>query len=69
MSFGLAGRQRSGQKPEEIVHNADVAVYQAKHAGRNRACLFSQDGQDGPGAKKEPGGTANAILCDKREKY
>ena len=38
MSFGIAGRQRSGQKPEEIVHNADVAVYQAKLAGRNRAC-------------------------------
>jgi diguanylate cyclase (GGDEF)-like protein len=54
MSFGVAGRQRSGQKPEEIVHNADLAVYQAKQTGRNRVCLFSQESHAGLGRADPP---------------
>jgi diguanylate cyclase (GGDEF)-like protein len=63
MSFGVAGRQRSGQKPEEIVHNADLAVYKAKQTGRNRVRLFGQDSQDalGQGNPPEvPGGKTSA---------
>ncbi|MEK7325338.1 MAG: diguanylate cyclase, partial [Chloroflexota bacterium] len=45
MSFGIAGRERTGQAPNEIVHSADVAVYQAKLAGRNRICLFEHNGE------------------------
>jgi diguanylate cyclase (GGDEF)-like protein len=66
MSFGIAGRQGPGQKAEEIVHNADVAVYQAKQAGRNRASLFSQ-GE--PGARQEPGETVNAARRDESGKH
>lgn len=40
MSFGIAGRQRPGQSAEEVLQNADKALYQAKRAGRNRVCLF-----------------------------
>ena len=69
MSFGIAGRQRPGQKPDEIVHNADVAVYQAKRAGRNRACLFSQDDQAGPGAIQKPGGRVHAARHDEGGKH
>ena len=45
MSFGMAGRERAGQTPNEIIHSADVAVYQAKLAGRNRICLFDRNGE------------------------
>jgi diguanylate cyclase (GGDEF)-like protein len=39
MSFGVSGRQRVGETPSEVVHRADLALYQAKLAGRNRSVL------------------------------
>ncbi len=39
MSFGVAGRVHPRQTPQEIMHAADVAVYQAKLSGRNRIIL------------------------------
>jgi diguanylate cyclase (GGDEF)-like protein/putative nucleotidyltransferase with HDIG domain len=53
ISFGIAGREREGLGAEDIVHNADVSLYNAKLQGRNRTCmygsselekLFSQEG-------------------------
>lgn len=41
MSFGVAEREHLGQSAEEIVHNADLAVYQSKATTRNRVCYFS----------------------------
>lgn len=46
MSFGIAERERAGQSPNEIIHNADIAVYQAKLAGRNRIHLFAREGEN-----------------------
>jgi len=44
MSFGIAGRECAGQKPSEIVHNADRALYLAKQAGRNQVrCSLVRD--------------------------
>jgi len=43
MSFGVAGLSRPGQSAEELVHNADLAVYQAKQAGRNRVSLYAEE--------------------------
>ncbi len=48
MSFGLAGRLRPGQSAEEILQNADKALYQAKQTGRNRVCLFAETEQSSP---------------------
>lgn len=39
MSFGVAGRLHPRQTSQEIMHAADVAVYQAKLSGRNRIVL------------------------------
>ena len=44
MSFGVASRERFGQTPEDIIHRADLAVYQAKLAGRNRTCHYFAEG-------------------------
>jgi len=40
MSFGVAGRIGSKQNAKEFIHLADVAVYHAKHTGRNRVCIY-----------------------------
>jgi len=54
MSFGIAGRLRPGQTAEEILHNADQALYQAKRAGRNRVCLYVESALDGAGSTPGP---------------
>lgn len=41
MSFGVAERERFGQKAEEIIHHADLAVYQSKATTRDRVCYFA----------------------------
>lgn len=43
MSFGVTERDRFGQTLEDIVHSADLAVYQAKLSGRNRICRHVSD--------------------------
>jgi hypothetical protein len=40
MSFGVAGRIGTQQTAKEFIHCADVAVYEAKHTGRNRVCTY-----------------------------
>lgn len=43
LSLGIACRERFDQSAEEIIHNADVALYHAKLKGRNRAYIYSSD--------------------------
>lgn len=40
MSFGVAGRIGTEQTGKEFIHCADIAVYHAKHTGRNRVCTY-----------------------------
>jgi len=44
MSFGIAGRLGYNQTPNDIVHNADSALYHAKLEGRNRTYIYMDDG-------------------------
>jgi diguanylate cyclase (GGDEF)-like protein len=41
LSLGISCRERFDQSGEEIIHNADVALYHAKLKGRNRAYIYS----------------------------
>jgi len=41
MSFGIACRESFGQTTDEIIHNADTALYHSKLNGRNRAFAYA----------------------------
>ncbi|MFN2144206.1 MAG: GGDEF domain-containing protein [Anaerolineales bacterium] len=43
MSFGVAGRLDDEITKNQLIHNADVALFMAKRAGRNTVRLFSQE--------------------------
>jgi diguanylate cyclase (GGDEF)-like protein/putative nucleotidyltransferase with HDIG domain len=45
MSFGIAGLSDSKQSIDGLIHNADIALYQAKETGRNRVLIY--DNQSG----------------------
>ena len=41
-SIGLAAFPEDGQSEQDLLHAADLALYQAKHEGRNRLVLFQR---------------------------
>jgi len=45
MSFGIAQFQWQDQSVDELIHRADMAVYQAKQGGRNQVCVFAPAGE------------------------
>ena len=44
MSFGIACRESLSQKTDEIIHNADTALYHSKLTGRNRVYAYTRQG-------------------------
>ncbi len=44
VSFGVAGRMGFSETPNEIIHNADSALYHSKLTGRNRTCVYTDQG-------------------------
>jgi diguanylate cyclase (GGDEF)-like protein len=46
LSVGIAVHPHSGKTPEILIKNADLALYRAKWAGRNRFQFFSSDMDD-----------------------
>ncbi|MCB0060477.1 MAG: diguanylate cyclase, partial [Caldilineaceae bacterium] len=59
MSFGVAEREFQGQTAEQIIHNADLAVYRSKSTTRNRVCYY-QDGEICDYSQGEPPRTQGA---------
>lgn len=48
-SFGVAAFPENGKTQDALIHAADVAMYQAKEAGRNRVVASSARAVDGSG--------------------
>lgn len=42
-SIGVSSAPAHGMSPEELMRNADIALYRAKAAGRDRAVMFTAD--------------------------
>jgi diguanylate cyclase (GGDEF)-like protein len=42
-SIGIAASRNSDDRPEDILRNADIAMYRAKHLGKHRYELFSPE--------------------------
>lgn len=42
-SIGVALYPEHGRDARELMHNADLAMYQAKHGGRSQVCLYLPD--------------------------
>ncbi len=43
MSFGISCRENFSQTTDEIIHNADTALYHSKLNGRNQASAYAND--------------------------
>jgi diguanylate cyclase (GGDEF)-like protein/putative nucleotidyltransferase with HDIG domain len=67
ISMGIAGFPRDGSDMNELVHQADLAVYRAKLQGRNRVLdasdepLLAQPEKRGPRLAALPAGESEAV--------
>jgi len=43
ISVGIAARTPGHQQPDDVLHDADLALYQAKEAGRDRYAIFATE--------------------------
>jgi diguanylate cyclase (GGDEF)-like protein/putative nucleotidyltransferase with HDIG domain len=76
ISLGVAGYPKDGSDPNELIHQADLAVYRAKLQGRNRVLgasseplLMARDGSPRLAAVPEEGeyvATASRALPEQR---
>jgi diguanylate cyclase (GGDEF)-like protein len=59
MSFGLAGAKSEAITADELIRNADMALYQSKQRGRNRVTMYSDQGFRGVVHRGRESGTGN----------
>ncbi len=54
-SFGVASSETAGYSMQMLLTQADLALYQAKHNGRNQVVVYQPDGTDTPTVPDSPG--------------
>ena len=68
VSIGIAGAPLHAEEAEELMKAADDAMYQAKCAGRDRVCIFSETAPRKPERRQQhletPESTATSITND-----
>ena len=63
MSFGVAQRENADQNSNEIVHNADLALYNSKLLGRNRTFAHTSNAcRDFPSSGADDASTGSAVI-------
>jgi diguanylate cyclase (GGDEF)-like protein/PAS domain S-box-containing protein len=63
-SIGIAIFPQHGRTSEDLLRNADVALYAAKHGGRNALSLFNPHAIDGQDELEIETGLRNALARD-----
>jgi diguanylate cyclase (GGDEF)-like protein len=43
VSMGISVLTKKGTQADELIREADIALYEAKHTGRNRICVFKDE--------------------------
>ncbi|HDX8487931.1 TPA: GGDEF domain-containing protein, partial [Aeromonas dhakensis] len=56
ISIGVAGRSAADDGLGQLIHRADMAMYQAKRQGRNQTILAAE-----PGSPEEPEALASSV--------
>ena len=70
MSFGVAQRENARQTSNEIVHNADLALYNSKLRGRNRTFAHTNNVYlDFPSDQENRGDSSAGIDMNSRSTY
>ena len=64
MSFGIAHRENFSQTPDEITHNADLALYHSKLSGRNRSFAYVNDAYVDLGINNDVAPTSRKTIHD-----
>lgn len=62
LSVGIALFPEGGRSAEELLRNADAAMYSAKDSGRNSLCIFDSELRTGQSARASLQGSGNAPL-------
>jgi two-component system, cell cycle response regulator len=64
ISLGIAGRERPNMSSEDIIHNADMALYHSKLKGRNRTYKYESGAFDSLFGEKEQNQEKAALPKD-----